>query len=437
MIGGETVYRVLLQGVRALAPGIARGASKLARGIRARRDALAALVRWGTGERAPDRPTAWVHAPSVGESVQLRAVLRPLLELRPELQIAFTHFSPSAEGFASRMPAAVSAYLPWDLPDEMGPALDALRPDLLVFTKTEVWPVLTREATRRGIPVVLVGATLPPGAGRLGWIARHFLRPTFERLDRVCAISRDDGDRFGLLGVAQERVEVSGDPAVDAAAQRLEDYEPHHPALRPFGNDERPTLVAGSTWPPDEEVLVPAASRIRDRGYPHLRLVIAPHEPRPSHLRALGRLLAAHRWRVRSLTEVEASGSVRDADAVVVDRVGVLALLYTVGEIAWVGGGFDDQGLHSVLEPAAAGLPVLFGPGHENARAATGLLREGGAEVVESEGAAAAALRRWLAEPRARAEAGRRSRRYVDARRGAAERTARVLDDLLGVRSDS
>jgi 3-deoxy-D-manno-octulosonic-acid transferase len=144
----------------------------------------------------------------------------------------------------------------------------------------------------------------------------------------------------------------------------------------------------------------------------------------------LGRL-RADGWVAQTLASVEEGGTVEGVDAVVVDRVGALAHLYTVGRVAYVGGGFHDAGLHSVLEPAAARLPVIFGPRHANARAAGDLLACGGARQTEDAGALARALTEWLTGGEAYDYATRQAFGYIHAHLGAAERTAVLLDDLM------
>lgn len=430
MSTGEAVYRAVLRGVRLAAPLLSLGDSKLARGVRGRRGAARALVRWGTEERDRARPGAWFHAPSVGEGLQARAVMRCLVRRVPGIQFAFTHFSPSARALARTMSASAAGFLPWDLPDEIGPVLDAVAPDLVAFTKTEVWPTLSGEAERRGIPLVLVAATLPESAGRLRMPGRIFLRPSFRRLGRVCAISDDHGERFRRLGVPEARIVVTGDPGIDSAASRAEAADPASSHLEPFVSEPRPTLVAGSTWPSDEAVLVPASTGARAR-HPELRLVVAPHEPDEGHLRPLMAALLSEGWAARRLSAVEEAGSAEGADAVVVDRVGVLSDLYSVGAVAWVGGGFHRDGLHSVLEPAAHSVPVIVGPEHAGSRAASDLLEAGAAMEVTSVDGARGAIEAWLDDDASRRDAGARGRRYVDGHRGAAERTARILEEVL------
>jgi len=430
MSSADLAYWSLQRALRAVAPALSRGTSKVSLGLGGRRDAARSLETWGRAGRDPARPGVWFHAPSVGEGLQARAVLEALRGRRPDLQAAYTHFSPSARAMASRMPAEVAAYLPWDLPDEMTAVLEALRPDALVFTKTEVWPTLAELAEARGVPLALVGGTVPPGARRTRWPARALLRPTWARLSLACANTGDDADGFAALGVEPDRVVVTGDPGIDSAAQRARAADPGAPWMAPFFGDPRPTVVAGSTWPADDARLLPALREVRS-SVPDVRAVLAPHEPGVSHVEALLGRLHAEGWAARTLARVEEGGTVEGVDVVVVDRVGVLAQLYTVGQVAYVGGGFHDAGLHSVLEPAAARLPVLFGPRHANARAAGDLLACGGARETADAGALARALTEWLEEGEAHDYAAGQAFGYIDAHLGAAERTAVLLDDLI------
>jgi 3-deoxy-D-manno-octulosonic-acid transferase len=423
-------YRLAVAAARAASPVLARSDSKLGRGMAGRRDAHDVLRRWGMAHRRPELPLVWFHAPSVGEGLQARAVMEALRAIRPNLQIVYTHFSPSAEPLAERFGADVSGYLPWDQGRLVGPVMDALAPDLLVFTKTEVWPVAVEQARARDIPVALVAATVPPGAGRLRWPARQIMRGTWSRMSAALACSAEDGARLASLGVPPSRVEITGDPGIDSAAERAGAADPRAPHLALFLTDPRPTVVLGSTWPADEDVMIPALTAVRAR-VPGVRVLLAPHEPSGDRVDALIGSFMELGWHPATLAHVEADGTVGDVNAVVVERVGVLAQLYRVGTAAYVGGGFHDEGLHSVLEPAAAGLPVLIGPRHRNARAAGDLIAAGGAAVATDPESAAAALTRWLSDADARQYAAGQGLAYIESHRGAAGRTARALDLLM------
>ena len=425
----EVVYASTMRALRVASPVLAVGSSKLARGIRARGHAVETLINWAAGGRDVDRGLVWFHAASVGEALQARAVLEVLLARRPHLQTAFTHFSPSAELLATRMPVDVAGYLPWDVPNEVRAALLALRPSLLVFTQKEVWPTLTREAVSMDVPIALVAATLPQGAGRMRPMARPVIRSALTSLDLVAAIASPDGERFVSIGARPGSVRVTGDPGVDAAWIGAHSVDPSEQYLEPFRHDDRPTLVAGSTWESDEAVLLRALQRVRVE-WPDLRLVIAPHEPSETRVRGLASALGEAGWRTATLGGMERTGTLSDIDAVVVDRVGVLAHLYTIGSIAYVGGGFHSHGLHNVLEPAAAGCPTLIGPRHANSCAAVDLVQRGGVVSTNPEGLASV-LTAWFDDADALARSGKAAADYVAEHRGAAERTADLLEELL------
>lgn len=429
MSASRFFYHLVVSALRGIAPLLGSGSSKLARGFRGRRVAHVTLEEWGLERRDPIRPTVWVHAPSVGEGYQAGSVIEALKSRRPDLQVVFTHFSPSAEKLAATMPVDVSAYLPWDLRPTTGPVLDAIAPDLLVFTKTEVWPVIAEEAARRSIPVCLIAATVPERAGRLKGPARSFLRRTWSALASACAVGDPDAVRLRSLGVPEARILVTGDPGIDSAALRAQAADPAAAFLAPFHSIPRPTLVAGSTWPSDDAVLLPALRAIA-KVRPDVRVITAPHEPTSARVAELvGRFEAAGRT-ARTLAQVE-DGGAEGVDVVVVDRVGVLAHLYSVAAFAYVGGGFHASGLHSVLEPAAVAVPMIFGPDHQNAPAAAGLLECGGGYTVCDAEELARRVLKWAANEDDRAYASARALGYIDAHRGAAERTAQTLFDIM------
>ncbi len=423
-------YDIAIRSIRRVSPLLARADAKIASGIRGREEATARLRSWALDCRDESAPLVWTHAPSVGEGLQARAVLSSLLAGVPELQAVYTFFSPSAERLAETYPADVCTYLPWDVQAELDALLEELTPSVVSFTKTEVWPGLTAAATGRDIPVILCAATLAEGAGRLRLGARQLLRPTFSRLSRVLAIASEDAERFALLGVGPDRIDVTGDPGVDSAWMRAQQADPEAPFMAPFLSDDRPTLVAGSTWPSDEDVVLPAVKSLKLR-FPHLRAIIAPHEPSSEHLDRLeAEVVDAGMTSVR-LSHVEAHGDDGGADVVVVDRIGVLAHLYMVGQVAYVGGGFRRAGLHSVLEPAAVARPVLFGPGYGGSRAALDLAAAGGGTSIPGVSDLVAAVSNLLEDPYRREQIGAMASGYIERHRGAAEATARILAQYL------
>lgn len=422
----------------AAAGQLARGAavvapareSKLWRALRARRGIRDRYACWGAEHRDPGRQLLWMHAPSVGEGLQARPILQIARNRRPDLQLAYTYFSPSAARFAGGLPADFTDYLPFDTRGDSRAALNALRPSALVYSKLDVWPLLSREAARRGVPLGLISATLAAESSRRSGWAAGVLRDAYCLLDRVGAVDPADADRLVELGVRPGVISVTGDTRYDQVWERARSTDPRGELLGPLASD-RPTLVAGSTWPADEAVLLPAWSRLRKR-IPDARLVIAPHEPVQHHLDPIVDWAATSHLHLARLDHTDAA----DADVVLVDRMGVLGELYSLADVAFVGGAFHAAGLHSVLEPAAFAAPVLFGPMYLASRDAVLLIRSGGGRSISTDAELQDTLQEMLLSPTVLALAGTAARATVRSGLGAAERSWEIVVDLVGRTSE-
>jgi 3-deoxy-D-manno-octulosonic-acid transferase len=428
---GEALYRAAARAAPAALALLAPCSGRLRRGVQGRRGTVRSMQEWSRAARDPGRPLVWLHAPSVGEALMAQAILGALRDRRPDVQAAFTFFSPSAERVARRVGADWSGWLPWDIGAHVAAALDALQPACVAFVRTEVWPVLGAAAAARGARVVLLNGVLAPGSSRTRPAARFLLGAAYRRLDAIGAVAVEDAGRFRLLGVEPARVTVTGDARFDQVWQRVSRLRPP-PVVEAIRRAPGPWLVAGSTWPQDESRIVESLVQQRARGAPW-RAVVAPHEPTAAHVAALERRLAAAGLHHARLPADDAPG-LPDADVLVVDRTGVLADLYAAADAAYVGGGFGSAGLHSVAEPAAHGVPVLCGPRHGSAREAERLVRAGGGVTVRDPAELADALARWRAgagRSAAAEAAGAAARRFVEmARGGAAANALLILADL-------
>ena len=431
MVSTPLIYRAAARAVSGLAPALALLGPKLAAGHRGRHGAAQRLSAWGSRSRDPARPLVWLHASSVGEGLQAESVLHQLRPRCPTAQYVYTHFSPSAVPLASRLPVDVADYLPYDLPGPVESLLGSLAPDLLVFSKLDLWPELAVRAAARGARVTVVAATVSPGSGRLRWPARAVLRAGYGAVAAAAAVSGEDAERLARLGVSPERIRVFGDPRYDSVVERIAGVGEDEPLLR-FGRGA-PTLVAGSTWPEDEAVLLGAFARVRAT-HPHARLVLVPHEPTERHLAGAERTAARPGMALPSPRRL--SQAQEPVPLLLVDRVGVLARLYGAGTMAYVGGGFGGAGLHSVLEPAAWGLPVCFGPRWQESRDAAALLQAGAARALTGRGKAAVEelagiWTGWIEREDEREAVGSRAKILVERGRGASARTAELLAELI------
>ena len=416
-------YAFAGRAANAIARLVPAGESKLRRGLSARRDLIERYQRWSSASRDPTRPLVWFHAPSVGEGLQATPVIELMRARRPKVQIAYTFYSPSAERFAGSLGADFADYLPFDTRDAADAIIDALKPSALVFSKLDIWPALTERVTHAGIPVGVVSGTLAESSARRGVFARALLGDAYRSISTLGAIDEEDAAHFRDLGVRDERVRVTGDTRYDQVWQRAQ----QRPSLLVSSlASSRPTLVAGSTWPSDETHLLTAWLRIREK-IPDVRLIIAPHELTPNHI---GAIRGWARKAVLTLATIDARDAA-NTDIILVDRFGLLGDLYSLADVAYVGGAFHSAGLHSVLEPAAFGVPVLFGPRHDKSRDAAKLIAAGGGASVAGEADLTLRLRDWLGSLHARDSAGAAARAMVHDGTGAAERSFDLVTELL------
>ncbi|MBC8086528.1 MAG: hypothetical protein H7Z40_04640 [Phycisphaerae bacterium] len=437
-------------GVIALANAAAAGAQralpastgKLARTLRARHGLLEDWRHKSELVRDRRKQLIWFHAPSVGEGLQARPVIDLLRATHPEVQIAYSYFSPSAEKFASSLNVDMSGYLPFDSVKSAEMMIDMLAPVALFFSKLDVWPNLVRVAHSRGVKTGLLSATVAPASGRRGTLAGALLRDAYRALDFVGAIDAHNASRLEQLGVRGTTLQVSGDTRFDQVWERAQGVNRDSALLRSL-HSNRPTLVAGSTWPADDAVLLPAWLNVRAQK-PGARMVIAPHEPTAEHQKPIQEWAQTHNLKTRTVSDLlershvdesvqaatkEAliSGQQDNSDVIIVDRVGVLGDIYAVADVAFVGGAFHKAGLHSVIEPAAFGLPVVFGPAFHMSREAGLLAQCGGATSVNSTGQCSAALLSYFSNDAERKRAGENAAEFVKSELGAANRSVQIV----------
>ena len=399
---------------------------KLARAVAGRSEAVSRFRAWAGSERSgADRPPLlMLHGASAGELTGAIPVVAELRLKIPNLQVVVTYSSPSGEDVADDIRPETHWFVPFDRPDHASAVLEALRPDALVFAKLDVWPTLTDQAARRGVPVGLINATVRPGSGRLRFPGQWLLRSAYGQLRAVGAVSEEERERLLRLGVAPSAIRVTGDASFDQAIRRVRTAE-HRPRRLPEPAAGTVRLIAGSTWPADEDYLLDAVTRA-----PDIELILVPHEPGPESVARLAgqvedRFHSPARLWSRLASE---NGGSQARTPLIIDAVGLLAELYREADVAYVGGGLDGTGLHSVIEPAAAGLPVLFGPRHDRWEARE-LVFAGGAMELDPSDAAAVFL---LRDRDRRVSMGAAARAYVEGKAGAARAGADLVAGLMG-----
>ncbi len=398
--------------------------------------ALVALVlrpdwRPGLGERLGRLPLAepgalWVHGASVGE---IQAATRLLAELarRGHRVRASTTTLTGRALLRSRHPEWPCTLAPLDHPWCVESALARARPAGLVLVETELWPGWIAGATRNDVPVVVVSGRLSERSFPRYRRFAAWLRPTLRRLAAVGARTAADAERFAALGVPPGRVSVTGDLKLEPPGEA--------PQLAPelaAALGEIPLVVAGSTHAGEEEAALAALAAAERAGLPAL-LALAPR--RPERFDAVAQQVASSGRRLRRRSAL-GTAPLAPGEVLLLDGLGELAGLYTRACIAFVGGSLAPRGGHNVLEPAFAGVPVLFGPSTESTReAAEILLASGGGRRVRSAEELAREVVEALGDPAQARARGASALRALEAHRGAASRSARLVEAVLERRS--
>jgi len=390
---------------------------------------------YGAGQKAAlrglDRPV-WIHAVSVGEAVAAVGFIRRWQQRDPALGFVLSTTTTTGHAIAERkLPAGVPLiYCPVDLPCAVWRALRRVRPRMLVLFEVEFWPNLITQASRRGVPVVLVNGRMSDrsarGYARHGW----FFRGLFSRLRLFCVQSPDDVERVrrvvgGAVPVFSCNT-MKFDQTPDATARD------RRPLLdEAFGPGPRLVLVAGSTHA-GEEALVAGAVKALRAEFPPLRLVLVPrHHERTGEVERVLRE-AGLSWRLLKPAEGGGPAPADPVEVLLVNTTGELMDFYAAADIAYVGKSLAGQaGGHNIIEPAIFAKPILHGSHLENFRLVADVFRAGQATVeVGRDEDFLPALRALCADPARRAELARRARAVVEAGRGAMDRT---LDHLYAV----
>lgn len=387
----------------------------------------------------PDRPLLWVHAVSVGETRAAQPLIDALLARFPHHAVLLTHMTPTgrrtgAEFAAQRNGRVIQAYLPYDLPSAVDRFLRHFRPRLGLLMETEIWPVLIERAYAAGVPMVLVNGRLSARSHRRTARLGDAARETYAQLAAVLAQTPDDADRYRSLGVP--RVRVTGNlkfditPHVDQimAGRMLRDA---------LGG--RAAWVAASTREGEEPLLLEAwqAHRAQHVGRRHALLILVPRHPQRFDEVAQLAERAGLRVVRRSALSVSADGvagelALAEADVLLGDSMGEMALYYAAAEAAFIGGSLLPLGGQNLIEACAVGTPVVIGPHTFNfAQATRDAVAAGACVQVDDAAAVMRVIDRWLSDADARETASRAALAFAATHGGATARTVEAVASLV------
>lgn len=321
----------------------------------------------------------WFHASSMGEFEQARPVIELLKANFPNIYIILTFFSPS--GYDNRKNyeyADFITYLPLDFPENVSKFLDTTRPDLAIFIRYDIWFNYLSQLRHRCVPTFLLNASKPQSS-----LINSYYRSCYRLFNKIFVMNKNDVQYFKSF-LPQLKVAYLPDTRFDRIAEKVESSR-LSPYIDPSLFADSKVLVAGSTWMPDEDIIIRAFRRYNPNNTKKLSLIIVPHEPRPGHLSELER-----KWdnyvllsKINSLSESDWEEIRYGKKIIIVDSIGKLLSLYANAHIAYVGGAFGD-GLHSVGEPAGYSLPIITGTNISKSPDASDLLKSGALRTVSN-----------------------------------------------------
>lgn len=360
------------------------------------------------------RGCLWMHCASVGEFEQGRPVLEAIKAQRPDLPVLLTFFSPSGYEARKDFPLATHVdYLPEDSARNARRLVDLIAPRASIFVKYEFWYHHLHALKAKGVPVFLISALFRASQPFFKWYGGAWR----EMLGCYAHIfTQDEKSHALLLGIGVDRVSVSGDTRFDRVMAIVKADE-ELPTARAMAGSHGRILLCGSTWPKDESLLLEALQTARATP----RIVIAPHELKKEHLATIDRDFPEPLMTWSALGSDASVPQFSNMRTLLVDRIGLLARLYKYADVAYVGGGFGD-GIHSLLEAAAWGKPVIFGSKHTKFTEAKGLIDAGGGFEVRNADELRAVLDRLFGDKDVLAAAGKAAGNYVRERVGATER---------------
>ena len=364
----------------------------------------------------PEAQYVWFHAASLGEFEQGRPLMERLSREHPEYKILLTFFSPSGYEVRKNYEGAdIICYLPLDTIRNARRFLRAVRPCMAFFIKYEFWFNYLHILKHRQVPVYSVSSIFRPEQVFFRWYGRQYGR-VLKCFTRFFVQNEQSRELLKTLGITD--VGVVGDTRFDRVLQ-IKEQAKQLPLVEQFirGAGKPHVFVAGSSWPPDEEIFLRYF-----REHPEWTLIIAPHVIGEDHLQQIEKLLDG--FHVERYTQLNAP--VGGARALIIDCFGLLSSIYRYGQVAYVGGGFG-VGIHNVVEAAVWGMPVFFGPNNQRFREAQELKQNGGGIEINSYDDFARCMDELTANPETLSERGRTAGDYVTSRAGATEKIFKYL----------
>lgn len=358
----------------------------------------------------------WFHAASLGEYEQGLPVIEKIKEKYPSHKIIVTFFSPSGyEVRKNNTVANCTVYLPLDTQKNAKQFIELTNPELVFFIKYEYWPNYLNELKKRNIKTYLISGILRENQAFFKWYG-GFYRKSLDAFDFFFV--QNESSKQLLQSLGHQNVLVSGDTRFDRVSTILEKDNTLN-FIAEF-KDNKITVVVGSSWPKDEEII---AQYINEYSNENVKFIIAPHNIKAEQIAKLKALIT----KPTALFSEKENQSLSDQHVFIIDTIGILTKIYSYADIAYVGGGFGNPGIHNILEPATFGIPIVIGPNYSHFAEATALVKLEGCVSIANNKDLLETFDDLIYKPDIRFQKGAICRQFVQQNKGA---TAIILNHL-------
>ena len=365
---------------------------------------------------SPNHKTIWFHAASLGEYEQGLPVMEAIKLKFPNHKIALTFFSPS--GFEVRKNntiADVTVYLPLDTKKNVATFLKLVHPEMVFFIKYEYWPNYLNELKKLNIKTYLISGVFRENQMFFKWYG-GFYRNALKTFDYFFVQNESSKKRLQSIGFTN--VKISGDTRFDRVVSILE-RDNSLDFIEQFKNNTT-TIVVGSSWPKDENLLI----NFINKNSENIKFIIAPHNIKTEQIQDLKQSIT----KKAVLFSEKENKNLAEFDVFIIDTIGILTKIYSYADIAYVGGGFGNPGVHNILEPATFGVPIVIGPNYSHFAEATALVNMEGCISISKQNELNEVLENLIQNQDIRHEKGYICSTFVQMNKGA---TAVVLKHIL------
>ena len=359
----------------------------------------------------------WFHCASLGEFEQGRPILEKLKEKHPKHKFVLTFFSPSGYEVRKNYEVAdVICYLPLDSKSSAKKFIEIVHPELVVFVKYEFWPNVLNELKIKGIKTILISGIFRESQSFFKWYG-GWMRKSLKAFEHFFV--QDENSKNLLQKVNLKNVTVSGDTRFDRVYE-ITKQNNKLDFIQTF-KQSKYTLVAGSSWKDDENLLVDYINNLASENE---KFIIAPHNINSEDIQILKKSISK-----KTILYSEKEGeNLAEYNVLIVDTVGILTKIYSYADVAYVGGGYTKSGVHNVLEPATFGIPIVIGPNFKKFNEAIELIKEEACFSVDNSQKLSVLLKMFFNEKQNRIAAGGKSLNYVVGKTGATNKILNYLE---------